>query len=139
MPPVHVLPLQLPVDPEPGELVAVPPLPVLALFVGDEVAAPDEPVLPDFDVLVDDAFPEDALPVLLGLDVAEPELPVPPELPDVADPVPEPEPEPPVTVDAGADVVEADAEWDSTAWTARKAHALAAKAMAVLASASRSI
>ncbi len=138
LPPVHVLPLQLPDDPEPGELVAVPPLPVLALFDGDEVAAFDEPVLPDFDVLVEDAFPEDALPVLLGLDVAEPELPVPPELPDVADPVPEPEPEPPVTIDAGG-VVEADAEWDSTAWPARKAHALAAKAMAVLASASRSI
>lgn len=110
---------------------ALPPLPVVAVLVGEFVAEPDDPVFPPLAVLLEFEVPEEALPVLDGLDVAEPVLPVSPEGPDCAEPELEPWPEPPVVV------VEAAAEWDSTAWTNRNASAPMAKAMATFASASQ--
>ncbi len=77
---------------------AVPPLPVVAVLVGAFVAEPDDPVFPPLAVLVDVELPDEALPVLDGLDVAEPVSPVPPEGPDCAVPELEPWPEPPVVV-----------------------------------------
>ncbi len=79
--------LALPVFPDWGLEVALPPLPVEALLVGALVADPEAPVLPDLAVELLVESPELAEPLELGLEVAVPELPVFPELPEVALPL----------------------------------------------------
>ncbi len=115
-----------PVLPDEGLLDALPPSPDTATLVGALTALPDDPESPPTTLLLELESPDEALPSADGFDFAEPVSPVVPEPPDVELPEAEPWPVPPVGVAASA-------EWDSTAWTNRKANAPRAKAMATLA------
>src|ERR1700694_3060047 len=88
--------ITVPVLPELGLALALPPLPVDTVEAGVALADPVLPVLPELDWDEELVLPDVALPLAEGLDVAEPEAPVLPELPEVAELDESVEPEPPV-------------------------------------------
>src|ERR1700694_2610204 len=89
--------ITVPVLPELGLALALPPLPVDTVEAGVALADPVLPVLPELDWDEELVLPDVALPLAEGLDVAEPEAPVLPELPEVAELDESVEPEPPVS------------------------------------------